>query len=331
MDEGDFEAAGKLLQQALMQIVIRMRTSFKPFNEADERRRVEANLQAALEKVRREVRPIYEKQPYLFSEGVRQFREFESEYSRLRNRALGFYISDLTDQHPELKKILDSPPLSASRADMFKTFREYIERLIVPIIEKYPSAGEDLYLLIYSIIFDGEKEPIVDAMVKSGHAAPEDQLATVSVLSLLINARRERDAGNLEVAYSFLLDAAHLIGMREGARSVTKYLPDLTKKLHHSNHSHKSRDKKREAARRAAELFIELRPVGERGLRKAWSSGSAAADAIWSVMEKEAYKENREIGIKYSGLKKYCTEWCKDEENGGTLDIRVRWIRVPPG
>jgi hypothetical protein len=331
MNEGDLDQAGKLLQQALMQIVIKMRTSFKPFNEEDERRRLETDMQAALDMVHREVRPLYDKQPYLFSEGARRARGFEGECKRLRDRALGFYISDLIDQYPDLKNILDSPPMSASRADMLKTFRAYVEGLVIPIIEKYPGAGEDLYLLIYSIIWDGENDAIVDEIVKTGHAAPEARLATHSMLSLLINARREHEVGNLEVAYSFLLDAAHLIGMREGARSVTKYLPSLAKKLHQSNLSHKSRDKKREAARRAAELFIELRRVDECGLRKAWPSGAAATDAIWPVMEKEAGKENREVGIRYSGLKKYCTEWWKDEENGGTLDLQVRWIRVPPG
>jgi hypothetical protein len=361
----DLAAAGKQLEQVLKQIFLRLQPPYKPFQFDDHKLHVEEMVRGTIEHVQRETRPFYSKQPFLFSEGVRATRGFEFEYQRLKARALDYYVNSLTDAVPELANVLKTPAFELTLAEMRREVRNYAETLIIPIIEQYPTAGEDLYLYIYGWVWDGDSGLTIENIVSTGQAAPESPLAMYGMLGLLIEARKARDSGDTERAYSFLLDANHLIGMKEGARSATKHLPEVARKLHHVRNSHESRGEKRELRIRIADLFTELRKKGGDGLRAPWPSGAAAAAAIWPIIEKEADDrqkaeklqeaedlkngvskkkkagrkkvkdgEKREAPSKpalaESGVLDLCKRLHQHEQDGGTLDIDIRWIRVPP-
>jgi hypothetical protein len=266
----------------------------------------------------------------LFAEGTRETRGFKNEYNRLKSRVLDFYVASLTEQIPELARILETPPFAATQAQLRNKVRAYAESLIVPIIERFPTSGEDIYMQMYSWVWSADSKTMVKDIADTGIGASESVLATYGMLGLLMDARKAHNSGHVERAYSYLLDASHLIGMREGSNSITKHLPDLTEKLHKVNNSYKSRAPKREASYRAAVLFYELRPKDERGLRSPWANKNAAAKAIWEVMEKEAYALKAKPGLEFSGVDRLCQQLIKHEEDGGTLDIDIRWIRVPP-
>lgn len=330
MNEEELAEQGRLLKQVLMQIAIRLQAPYKPFNLSDHLRQVEQCVQGVVDLVKREIRPFYSQQPFLFAEGARATRGFEFEYDRLKTRVLDFYVGSLTEQIPELKTVLETPPFEATRAEVRREIRLYAESLIIPIIEQFPTAGEDIYLQIYSWVRDADAKGMVQDIATTGIGASESVLATFGMLGLLINAAKVYKSGEIEQAYSYLLDVSHLIGMRDGANSISKNLPDLTEKLHKVNNSHKSRAPKREANARAALLFYELRPKNSRGFRNPWPNKAAAANAIWEAMEKEAFEVGAEPGIKFSGVESLCKRLIEHEENGGTLDIDIRWVRVPP-
>lgn len=330
MNEEELTEQGKLLKQVLMQIAIRLQAPYRPFNLSDHLRQVEQYVQEAIDLVKREIRPAYSQQPFLFAEGVRETRGFECEYNRLKTCVLDFYVGSLTEQIPDLARILETPPFAATRAQVRSEIRSYAEGLIIPIIEQFPTAGEDIYLQIYSWVRDADTRAMVHDIAATGIGAPESVLATFGMLGLLINARKAHEGGDVKQAYSYLLDVSHLVGMREGAKSITKNFPELTEKLHKVSNSHKSRASKREANARAAVLFYELRPKNDRGFRSPWPNKAAAATAIWEVMEKEAFEMRTEPGVKFSGVESLCKQLIEHEESGGTLDIDIRWVRVSP-
>jgi hypothetical protein len=330
VNEKDRAEQEELLRKLIYQIAAASQSPLRPFSLSEHLVQVERDLKDVSSFVNAEIRPSYGTAPYLFAEGVRETRTFENEYNRLKSRVLDYYVEALSEQIPELAKALEAPPLAATKAQMRRETRAYAATQIMPVIEKHPAVGEDIYLQIYAWVWDADTPSLVERVASSGIGAPESVLATYGMLGLLIDARRSYDAGNIEKAYSYLNDASFMIGMREGTRGITKHLPELTKKMHQSYLSHKSRARKREDSEKAVELFCSLRPRNEHGARIPWDSGIAAAAAIWEVMERDAYELGAAPALKFSGLKTLCERLVRDEKNGSTLDFEIRWVRVLP-
>ncbi|MRX07020.1 hypothetical protein GJ697_04135 [Pseudoduganella sp. FT25W] len=330
MNEKDRAEQAEVLRKLIYQIAAALRSPLRPFSFTEHLAQVERDVKEVTEFVQAEIRPTYTNIPYLFAEGVRATRGFENEFNRLKSRVLDYYVDALSEQIPELAKALEAPPLAATKAEMRRETRSYAAKEIMPVIEKFSSAGEDICLQIYAWVWDADTTSLVNRVAETGIGAPESVLATYGMLGLLIDARKAYDAGNVEQAYSYLNDTSFMVGMREGSRGITKHLPELTKKMHQSYLSHKSRAKKREDSVKAVELFCKLRPVNAHGEKIAWDKGIVAAMAIWEVMEKDAHEAGIMPALRFSGLKTLCERLVREEKEGSTLNFEIRWVRVPP-
>lgn len=329
MNEEELSEQSRVLKQVLMQIAIRLQQPYRPVSLPEHLAQVEKVIQETIDFVQTKVRPLYDQKSYFLAEGARQNRGFEKEYSRLKEMVLDLFVVAWSEQFPELGRLLDEPRFQTTRVELLGALRALAEREIVPILSKMPKAGDDLYLQLSSWVHYAPAEDKIQSILDTGIASPESPLASYGMLGLLIAARKAYDGGEVEQAYSYLLDLSHFIGMRDGAHSITSVLPELSKKLHQVRQSYKSREKKHADATIAARFFCDLRPKNERGLRKPWPTAIAAAEEIWDVLVNEVYKGG-EPELRFSGLKKYCERWVKDEENGGTLGLDIHWVRVPP-
>jgi hypothetical protein len=331
VNEEELADRGKVLKQVLMQVAIRLQQPYRPFSLSAYLAQVEKEIQQTIDLVQNEVRPSYGQEPFLLKDGARTNRGFDAEHSRLKVRVLDLFVAAWVEKIPELESLLSQPHFQATRNELSEALRALAEKSILPIVGNMPKTGEDVYLQLSSWVYYAPEEVKVQNLVDMGITSTESPLAAYGMFGLLLDAQKAYDEGDMERAYSYLIDLSHFVGMRDGAHSVTSVLPALAEKKFKVQSSHNSRNKKHADAARAAQLFCDLRPKNERGLRDPWRSAEAAADTIWEILEDEA--RNKESGtpdLRYSGLKTYCARWMNDEENGGTLDLDIRWVRVPP-
>lgn len=333
--EKDARELGEAVRRALLQTWINYRIHVKP-DDVEERRKAEAQqIEEAIAHVQADIRPQYGEN-FLLKEGVRKHRDFSQELDRLWKRVLEFYAEARGDLHPELA-FLHAPENSSYRLRLRSDLRRYAEDLVVPVLEKFPNAGEDLYLLVYHWILDFDPDASVESIAQTGATAAQWMPALYGMLGLLISAKAAHADGEISLAYSYLMDANHLIGLHEGSKYALKYSQEIERKLSARNSNKLSRAATDAVKLRAVDLYHSLRPLDAQGKAISWKSGSSAARAVYAALEAEAYERQKRDpniddspGIAFDTIRDLFAQMVKLEKRGGSLDIKVEVVEAPP-
>lgn len=260
--------------------------------------------------VRIHIRPQFERGMYLFKDGVRAERTFEVEYQRLFARVLDFYISQTT--------LSKKTGFSKSKNhDQWLRLREalklYAEHVILPVSDRLPKIGEEIYIFVYYWLLSNDEKLIVENIVESGQTPPEIQEAVYGMLFMLKKARKAADDKEEPLAYSYLIDVSHLIGMRDGAAYASKHVPKAARKIVGKVAKEAQTDGYEPCRQRVRELYAALsrepRPGGGKWFAK------DLADKIFKILQREAvYQQQKTPLLKLSGVTTMCGALAKEEK-----------------
>ena len=259
--------------------------------------------------VRTHVRPQFERGMYLFKEGIRETRNFEAEYQRLFYRALDFYIS-----HTNL-----SVKTGFSRLRNYDQWLQlraalklYAENMILPLSETLPTIGEEIYIFVYYWLLSKDKEVIVENIMDSGKTPPEILDAVYGMLFILNKARKAADDKNEPLAYSYLIDVSHLIGMRDGATYASEHVPNATRKIVSKVAKEAQTDGYERCRQRVRELYPQVLRDPRPGGRK-WFAKDVAEKIFKILQEEPEYKHQKTPLLALSGIRAMCGSLAKEE------------------
>lgn len=249
----------------------------------------------------------------LYSNGRAQ-RSFETEHLRLWNNALQLYLNSYSDDRPPaFQEAFRKLKLAGRNKQLLEAIEYTVKSTTLPILEKQNDSCEDLYLFVCGTMQDCDDNIANTVIAKTGKTPPEDNCAFYSMFGLLSEAKKSADNGDLPRAYSFLLDANHLLGMHEAARYTMQRLDAVSAKRQASKNSAKSRKNRQEGIQaEARELFFSLRKDAGNG-QQPWKSARDAADRIWDALTKG---QTKEAGLGYKTLQTLCRMWHKQELEG---------------
>lgn len=222
----------------------------------------------------------------LYSEG-RASRSFESELNRLWEKASNEYqkISALEtiENLPSIvsEQILSDDPDYARRGFEYAASIE-LKSITIPVLEAHPTPGDDLLLYFLDTMCNPDEKSITDHIADSLLAPPQMLYAFLGIFGLLIQAKRSGISGNLAEAYSYLMDANHMIGMLEASAWLTTRFDKIAASRNGKLNARK--DTKRKVAVRQAKSFVEhlfynLMPSNSAGYRE-WKNHEKALTEI---------------------------------------------------
>lgn len=326
------KAAGEKLRQILLQLAMAYDDVAGMLDGSKAGERLARHIAEMTGIVREQIRPAYSKKNVLLYETGRAVRTFDFERKRLWQKAIMFYLNSVaTLSVPDVEKYLEDPVHASILNELQNELRTQIETFTVPLLETLETPGDDFLLYTYALMVDTDEKTAIDNIASTGKTPSELVSAFFGMLGLLVEATRAKQRGDIDRAYSFLLDANHLIGMYESARYVMTHLPEVAKKRRAQLNSAKSREQKNKAKVHAYELFNALRPSGADGKPQRWETANDAAEAVWDALEIEAHHEDgRDPDISYSTVLSLCQKLHKLDKNGGVLNIRVEVVQRQP-
>lgn len=256
------------------------------------------------------IRPQFEHRAYLFKDGVRENRGFEVEYRRILLRVLGFYLSKSV---PPEKLCLSETEKADYRELLVKLIAPVVDKAIFPMFDGLPDIGEDIYLLIYYWIIAGDVSQTIENILESGETPPEMGEGVFGMLALLKNAREAADAQSMSLAYSYLLDVNHLIGMRDGAVYASKHLPVVTRKRQAKAGKKAQTDVYAACRKRIAELYVTM--LREDELSRVTRKANFYGKRIWQILYDEAKRSGTTSGwLQQSGVITECRKLAKQQK-----------------
>lgn len=322
-------AAGDKLRQILLELAVNHNDIVGMLDESKNKEEHARNIQEMIDIVRSQLRPAYSKKKILLYEEARSVRDFDFESMRLWQKVIKLYIESVRLPTPGAESYLASPENATVLQEFRELFRARIETLTIPLLEDLEAPGDDFLLYTYDLMRNPDEQKTISNIAATGKTPSELESAFFGMFGLIIEAKRAKQQGNMNLAYSFLLDANHLIGMHESARYVMKYLPEVAKKRRAQLNSVKSREKVNKLKVRAHELFTALRPIDKDGKPQRWKKAIDATNAVWEVLEKEAYAESKsEPDITHSTVHSLCRELHKLDADGRVVDIRIEVVQI---
>ncbi len=325
------KVAGDKLRQILLELAVTHNDIVGILDESKNQEEYVLHIKKTVDIVRNQIWPAYSKKKVLLYEEGRSVRSFDFEHMRLWEKAINLFIKSVRFPTPSAQSYLESQENESILQEFQKLLRARIEKLTIPLLEDLETPGDDFLLYIYELMLAPDEQATIDNIAATGKTPSELGDAFCGMLGLLIEAKRAKQQANMNLAYSFLLDANHLIGMHESARYVMKYLPDVAKKRRAQLNSAKSREQVNKLKVRAYELFTELRPTDEDGKPQRWEKAVDAASAVWTALEEEAYVDRKSMpGITYSTVLSLCRELHKLDADNRVVDIRIEVVQIFP-
>lgn len=323
-------ATGEKLKELLLQLVLAHEKAIRRIDGTELKEDHKKFIDGIIESVHRDILPRYAGRNILLYEKGRSIRSFEVEFQRLWSRALSLYLEHFQSAFtPEIEKLLRAPGNELILNEYKNGLIALVQNLIVPLLEEHATPGDDFYLYTYDLMLDTNKEAMIKGVADTGKTPPQLASAFCGMFGLLIQAKKSEKQGETNLAYSFLLDANHLIGMHEGARYAMKHFDEVAAKRRAKVNSGKSRTKKDKIKMRALELFYSLRPTNEDGIPQAWGSANEAMEKIWKVLEKEALAQGEEeLDISGRTILSLCQALQKRDTEGCGLDVRVEVVQI---
>ncbi|CAB3746050.1 hypothetical protein [Paraburkholderia humisilvae] len=325
------QAAGEKLREILLRVAMKYDDAMRKLDGSSAREQQAEFIDDIIAFVRETIRPAYAGRDIVLYEKGRSVRSFEFECQRLWNRAITLYLNDPKAVPSDLEKFLNDPAHASLLHELQNDTRRQVETFTIPLLEKYETPGEDLYLHTYHLMIATDEDAAIDLMADSGKTPAELASAFFGMFGLLIQAKRAEQQGDVGRAYSFLLDANHLIGMHEGARYAMAHLPEVAAKRRAKINSAKSRAGTDKARIRACDLFYALRPIGADSKPQLWASANVAMEAVWNALVEEAQSAGKtKPGAAESTILSVCQQLHRLDKDGGSLDIRVEVVRLLP-
>jgi hypothetical protein len=260
--------------------------------------------------VQTQIRPQFERGMYLFKDGVREERKFEVEYQRLFSRVLDFYIS-----HTNLS--IKTGFSKSKNYDQWLQLREalklYAEQVILPLSDTLPKIGEELYIFVYYWLLSNDQKLIVENIIESRRTPPEIVEAVYGMLFMLQKARKAADDKDEPLAYSYLIDVSHLIGMRDGAAYASEYVPKATRKIVSKVAKAAQTDGYEPCRQRVRQLYAELSREPRPGGGK-WFARDLAEKILKTLQDEPKYKQQKAQLLALSGIRTMCAALAKEEK-----------------
>ncbi|MBY4897115.1 hypothetical protein [Cupriavidus sp. AU9028] len=282
-------------------------------------------IDGAIAFAREKVIPKYAAANTILShDGGRARRGFDFECNRLWQRGERFYLESLGRPMSPFADFLADPANANVRHDLHAALSRQLHEVGAPRLMQHEAPGDDLYLIVYDAMLSATSAQAIERMADTGRAPVDGWHGHFAVFGLILQARDAARQGNMELAYSFLLDANHLLGMQEGTRYVLDNVTEIAVKRRAKVNAARSRQFAEADKLRALELFYELRPRDEHGKPRRWKSAEAAAEKVWTRLVQEAGERGRnEPDIKDSTVLKVCQQLHRRDKKGSSLDIHV--------
>lgn len=273
-----------------------------------------AEIGEAIQVVRSQLLPARASENLILYSNGRAQRSFETEHLRLWNHALQLYLNSYSnDLPPAFQEVIRQSISAEKKKRLLKAIEYTVKSTTLPILESQSDSCEDLYLFICGTMQDFDDNTANKIIAKTGKTPPEINCAFYSMFGLLSEAKKSADNDDLPRAYSFLLDANHLLGMHEAAHYTMQRLDAVSAKRQASKNSAKSRKSRQDGIQaEARELFFSLRKDANNG-QQPWKSAREATDRIWNVLTKG---QTKEAGLGYKTLQTLCRMWHKQELEG---------------
>jgi hypothetical protein len=264
------------------------------------------DVAAVMERFEREVSSRYSDRRLIFY-GSRPSRVFNVECQRLRYRATCALVDGLYDgQLKGWLERLESVRKPVTEAELRAALGPLAEQLSARMTHVVPALGEHLYLYIYDLMIGSEAAWLIQQMATEGIAPPQLGLACLSVFALVDQARAVWQPEAPGEAYSFLLDANHMLGMQEGAKFAMRRVPAIAPRLQGAKGGKRANDSMRVLRERAHGLFFELQPRGADGQVVLWKSKDQATKTIWDFLVKEAHRDGHSLTRGHAAVRSVC-------------------------
>lgn len=241
----------------------------------------------------------------LFTAKARRARSFESECRRLEEAACRKYVVVVFNSLPEQlrRDLIDDE--STKDSVIIAICAEILEHL-VPRLESMANPGDDL--AIFAEVRTRFKEYFDEAValeIETAVSPFEDHFGALAMLGLIVQAKRMHADGNINEAWTNLLDASFFAGAQKGARLLRVLgRSAFPKRLAAARH-----EARRKAAQpieaRIGELFRECAPDG------GWKTGKHAA----KVIEAHLDAASREL-ISHKRLMAICARLKRQARSG---------------
>lgn len=328
------QAAGEKLKEFLLELMVVRRKMIGKLDGSEVIKQNGHIIDQAIQDSREVIKSQHEEEvgDNLYLSKGRSVRKFDFECSRLWERALDLYIkSSEKALEDNIARLLNDPKNKILRERM----RCNAEALVRDIVNNAFKGNEDpagyLFFHTHYLMLDCHKDIAVENIATSGMTPPELPTALFGIFCLLVEADKNRKQADMDLAYSFLIDAAELIGLHEGASYAMKNLDEVSVKRRAKLNSEKSRIQKNKEQVRACELFYSLRPHDEEGKPMPWESASAAFEEVWGALVDEALEKGmNDPRTAESTIKTLCRDLQKRDKDGSSLDIRVEVVQVLP-
>jgi hypothetical protein len=269
--------------------------------------------------IREVVLPEYPDLDTVIHKETRPQRNYENELNRLWAKALDIFGSYFeTRISPALKLIIeDSSQEGKSNIKEMQVFIFW--KGLIPTLAGHGNPGDDLYLYVnHAMLFSDEE--LVSRMIAKNldtpHHSPE---AIFGICGLLLQSHQASKNGSMDEAYSYLIDASHMLGMYHSSEYIMERfdtVADSRKARINAEKRHSTDTRFILGKARARELFYSLREEGPDGIRPMWKSASKAMTAISKALVREIAQSNRtDIKISDSKIYDLCKELCKQERH----------------
>ncbi|KPY89797.1 hypothetical protein RA263_19705 [Pseudomonas syringae pv. tagetis] len=259
------------------------------------------------------VLPAYAGKQLLLHEG-RPARSFDTELQRLWALALSEFINHFRPRLPAFLNQIMAAQEDGGEAQLQSFMKMVLERITIPLLNGYELPGDDLFLLILDSVVHLEGKSLSDHIAETLETPQQTQASVYAICGLLIQAQKAAEAEKTDIAYSYLIDANFLLGMRKASDFIMHRfdtIADTRKAKANARKKHLNAAQVNLGKRRVAELYYSLRGTGSLLTLKPWKSANIATDKIMEVIDREG---DPKITISELTTRKICREMMKQEE-----------------
>lgn len=323
MSSGEFDSKAEELRDFLLELVARRRDVISKLDGTELQEKYKTLLELRLSVIRDNY-PQRKSDGLILYKAGREKRTFEAELKRLWSIALKLHQDNI------LPQLIDFSMRSMPDADSphrTKKFRQainyFFEKKVLPLINGHEDLGDEIYLLTCEIMNNTDEAVVVEEIAKNATTPAQLPEAILGIFGLLISAEKSKKAGLTEEAYSYLIDANHMIGLYEGASFPMRHIHQVSKKLNAINNGRSSRKSTNTALNEtkslAEKLFYSImqddnaNPEGKAGT---WPSAQFAMEKVWDALIDISRKSGKKKpDISESTLLKLCQKLHKKDKD----------------
>lgn len=260
--------------------------------------------------IREVVLPEYPDLSVTIHKETRSIRSYEYELNRLWGWAIRIFEQYFEARiSPGLKMLIEDGNQNGE-SKLKEMLNVIFRRGVIPALASQGNPGDDLFLFVrHAMTYSDEKQvaKIISQTLDTPHQTPA---AIFGICGLLIQSQQASENGLTTEAYSYLLDANHMLGMYQSSEYIMERFDEVStqrKSKLHLEKRHASDNAVNLGKIRVRELFYTLRTIGDDGVRPLWKSANRAMEDISKALNKEIHESKRtDIKIGDSTILKLC-------------------------